>query len=249
VGAVWQEIHLAYIDKEQRWDYRAPLMLVVVAVSLTCQEYFGDRSLFRTLEWIPHELRFGPHWELWSFCWWSGWRVLGFLVFPVVVILCMPGERLRDYFWSPKGFFRHIGLYLVLYAAVLPLVLYMASTKDFQRIYPFYKRANCSTFDFVAWEVLYALQFLSLEFFFRGFMLYAGRRVLGVHAVWVMIVPYCMIHYGKTFAETMGAIVAGLVLGTIAMRTRSIWGGVFVHIAVAVTMDYLTVDNLKPCKP
>ena len=35
-----------------------------------------------------------------------------------------------------------------------------------------------------------------------------------------MIVPYCMIHYGKPLPETLGAIGAGLILGTLAMRTQ-----------------------------
>jgi len=50
-------------------------------------------------------------------------------------------------------------------------------------------------------------------------------------------VPYCMIHYGKPFAETMGAIVAGIVLGTLAMKTRSIWSGFLIHVSVAISMD------------
>jgi membrane protease YdiL (CAAX protease family) len=156
----------------------------------------------------------------------------------------MPGERLRDYGWSTKGFTKHLRLYLGLYLAVLPLVVLMSRTTDFQRIYPFYRLANRSTFDFVAWELMYAAQFVSLEFFFRGFMLFATKGALGVYAIFPMVVPYCMIHYGKTFAECNAAIVAGVVLGTIALRTRSIWGGIFVHIAVALTMDVLTVGSL-----
>ena len=68
-----------------------------------------------------------------------------------------------------------------------------------------------------------------------------------------MIVPYCMIHYGKPMAETFGAIGAGMILGTIAMRTRSIWGGVAIHVGVAWTMDLLAVnqcpaaDSGRPC--
>jgi membrane protease YdiL (CAAX protease family) len=62
----------------------------------------------------------------------------------------------------------------------------------------------------------------------------------------VMVVPYCMIHYGKPMPETLGAIVAGIVLGTLAMRTRSIWGGVLIHIAVAITMDMMAVANCPP---
>jgi membrane protease YdiL (CAAX protease family) len=61
-----------------------------------------------------------------------------------------------------------------------------------------------------------------------------------------MIVPYCMIHFQKPMAETFGAIIAGLVLGTLAMRTRSIWGGVAIHAAVALTMDVLALAGCPP---
>lgn len=247
VGRIWQEIHEESIDRTRTtWDWRVLVCMMVVALSLALQEFFGDRGTFYKL--FP-SLRGLKDWELISFCWWSGWRVFGLLIMPLVAVLCMPGERLRDYGWSTKGFFRHLGLYLGLFVAVFPLVYLMSLTKDFQRIYPFYKLAHRSTFDLVAWELLYAAQFLSLEFFFRGFMLHATKRSLGIHSVWVMCVPYSMIHYGKTFAETTGAIVAGMILGTIALRTKSIWGGVFVHVAVAVSMDLLCLQYLKPIAP
>jgi len=245
---LWREIHEESLEpgRERKLDFRLLLVMLTVAVSLSLQEFFGDRGTFFRL--MPDGFRETVHYaELWSFLWWSGTRVFGFLILPAAVVLfAMPGERLRDYGWNLAGFYRHIGLYLVLYAFVFPLCWLMAHTKDFQRIYPFYRLANRSLFEFVAWELLYAAQFLSLEFFFRGFMLVATKRTLGVHAIWVMVVPYCMIHFGKTFAETMAAIVAGLALGTVALRTKSIWGGVFVHIAVAVTMDLMTVGYLRP---
>jgi len=242
---ILQEVHEAAIERGRtRLDYRPIVVFLVVAVSLTLQEYVGDRVSFRDLDLLPRTLRTGANWELWSWAWWAGWRVLGFLVLPATVVLLMPGERLRDYGWSLAGFTRHWRLYLLLYVLVLPLCIYMSRTQDFQRIYPFYRSANRSSFDFWSWEVLYAAQFVSLEFFFRGFMLFATKATLGVYSIFAMVVPYCMIHYGKTFAETMAAIVAGTVLGTIALRTRSIWGGIFVHIAVALTMDLLTVHYL-----
>jgi membrane protease YdiL (CAAX protease family) len=78
------------------------------------------------------------------------------------------------------------------------------------------------------------------------------RRSLGSNAIFIMVLPYCMIHYGKPLPETLGAIIAGVVLGTLAMRTRSIWGGVMIHVGVATMMDALAVgycsDNPKiPC--
>ena len=94
-----------------------------------------------------------------------------------------------------------------------------------------------SWYDFWTWEALYAAQFFSLEFFFRGFWLRAGKQGMGSHAIYAMVVPYCMIHFGKPFLETLAAILAGLFLGTLALRTRSIWSGFLIHVGVAISMD------------
>lgn len=242
--ALWTETHESLIDRNLRFDYRPLVVLVAVAVSLTVQEYIGSQSFFvQDLTFIPIEYRGGPYKSIWSLAWWSGWRIVGYLLFPMVVLRCM-GERIRDYGWSFKGFWDHKGLYLVLYLLVLVLVYIMSLTKHFQQTYPFYKLANRSTVDLVAWELLYAAQFFSLEFFFRGFMLFALRRSLGIYAIFVMVVPYNMIHYGKPMTECLAAIVAGLVLGTIALRTKSIWGGIFIHAGIGLSMDLLTVGYL-----
>ena len=122
----------------------------------------------------------------------------------------------------------------------------LSTTRPFQRIYPFYKLAHRSSRDLLLWELLYAAQFLSLEFFFRGFLLQGLRKALGANAIFVMIVPDCMIHSGTPRPETFGAIIAGLILGTLAMRTRSIWGGVLIHVGVATTMDILALRGCPP---
>jgi membrane protease YdiL (CAAX protease family) len=97
------------------------------------------------------------------------------------------------------------------------------------------------------WEVLYAAQFFSLEFFFRGYWLRSMRTALGSNAIFAMVVPYCMIHFGKPFPETLAAIAAGVFLGTLAMKTRSIWSGFLIHVSVAISMDLaalLATDGL-----
>lgn len=35
--------------------------------------------------------------ELYSFAWWSGWRMIGYVLIPSLAILLMPGQRWRDY--------------------------------------------------------------------------------------------------------------------------------------------------------
>ena len=226
-------------------DWKVMIILVVACVSLTLQEYVGQRDLYE--KWFPFDPAHpDPYWSLKGFCWWTGWRVFGYLLLPMAVIACLPGERIRDYYVSPRGFIKHLWIYGVMFALILPAVVIASDTATFRHTYPFYKLASRSSFDLWTWEAMYAVQFLSLEFFFRGFLLQGLRRALGANAIFVMIVPYCMIHYGKPMAETFGAIGAGLILGTLAMRTRSIWGGVLIHVGVAWTMDLLAVQHCKP---
>jgi membrane protease YdiL (CAAX protease family) len=220
-----------------RASWRVLVVMLTCALVLTLQEYVGGSD--RYAHYFPYDG--GTYWELKGFVWWSAWRVGGYVLIPVVVILAMPGERLRDYNLSFKNFPRHFLLYLGMFLVFLPVVISASKTESFRHTYPFYRMANRSQFDLWAWEGLYAAQFISLEFFFRGFLLQGLRRALGANAIFVMIVPYCMIHYGKPMPETFGAIFAGLLLGTLAMRTRSIWGGVLIHIGVATTMDVLAL--------
>jgi len=45
--------------------------------------------------------------------------------------------------------------------------------------------------------------------------------------------------FGKPYLEGVGAIVAGIALGSLSMKTKSIYQGFLVHITVAALMDWL----------
>jgi hypothetical protein len=64
------------------------------------------------------------------------------------------------------------------------------------------------------------------------------KKEVGFYAVFIMTIPYCMIHFGKPMGETFAAIFAGIALGTMSLKSRSIALGVFLHYSVAITMDF-----------
>lgn len=180
--------------------------------------------------------RSNPWYDLLSLVHWVGFCVLGYAIIPMAY-LKLSKRKLGDYYISPRGFFNHLGVYLALAAPVLVVVWVVSFLEDFQSIYPFYKGSSRSWFDLIAWELAYGLQFLALEFFFRGFLLEGLRRAMGHGAIFVMLVPYCMVHFGKTAAESVGSLAAGVVLGVLAMSFRSIWGGALLHWIIAIAMD------------
>jgi membrane protease YdiL (CAAX protease family) len=226
------------------YDWRPLVVLSTGAVFLILMEYLGMPGAFirlsemleeRDIGWLT-DLRFSTYGELCQHAWWALWRVLGFFLLPVAVVK-LSGQRLRDQGLSLSGFTEHLWIYALFFGIVLGCVVVVSYTEDFATYYPFYARSSRSWVDFVAWELLYAAQFFSLEFFFRGWWLKGMKAVMGSHAIYAMVVPYVMIHFGKPWAETFAAIVAGVVLGTLAMKTRSIWSGFLIHVSVAVSMD------------
>jgi uncharacterized protein len=64
---------------------------------------------------------------------------------------------------------------------------------------------------------------------------------MGKWAILVMMTLYCMIHFQKPMLETLGVIIAGLILGILALRTRSVLGGATIHVAVAISMDLAVI--------
>jgi uncharacterized protein len=246
----------ASVERRGAFDWRVGVVCLVVALDLTLLQYFG---LSNSVGWVPAALRWlglegaarafeasvmlGANARFYGLLYWVVSCVVLYLVIPALVVRLAFRQRLSEYGLGLKGALGHLKLYLVLYLIVLPLVVLVSYDEEFQQQYPFYKDTvpNRVPAHFVAWELAYALQFFALEFFFRGFMVHGLKRRLGVYAIFVMMVPYCMIHYGKPFPETLGAIVAGLVLGFLSLRTGSIWLGFLIHVSVAVSMDVVAL--------
>ena len=181
-----------------------------------------------------------PHYELFQLLHWVGFCILGYMIIPMI-FLKVWNHKILDYYLMPRGFFNHPWGYIALMLPAFLIVYIVSYLPEFQRIYPFYTLASRSWLDFIVWEIAYGLQFLALEFFFRAFFIEGLSKSMGYQGIWIMIIPYCMIHFEKTAAESLGSIIAGLLLGWMAMRSRCIWGGVLLHWFVAVEMDVMSL--------
>lgn len=224
-------------------------VLATVSVCLLLIHYLKYFSSFRAALSMISSMQ-GEHANYWfiklretqfshllSYVWWTFWHVIGYVLIPFIVVKWIIKTSFTDMGWRWADTSKHWFGYVLLISPILFFIFLVSFREDFLQHYPFYKQAHRSWFDFLAWQVLYLTQFICLEFFFRGFMLNALRPAIGANAVWVMCVPYLMIHFPKLWPEATGAILFGLFLGILALRSRSIWGGFLVHAGIAVTMD------------
>ncbi len=162
-----------------------------------------------------------------------------FVALPLGFHLAFPLQGMDRYGLSLRSALTHFPVYFVLLLIMLPVVWITSSDPGFNRFYPMYKPAELT--DWLFYEMVYMLQFFAVEFFFRGFCLFRLERIAGLYAIAIMVIPYALIHIYKPLPEALGSIVGGLVLGYLALKTRSIWPGLFVHCGVALSMDWFAL--------
>ena len=236
----WRAIDVEY-RTETLPDLRPACVLVTAAVALVLPRFFGQERAFTDFP-VLRELMAGvPYPKLHPHVYWALFKLLNYGLLPFLCIKLVLRRPLHDFgvrfVESRRAWLTYAGMLLL----VAPFIYWASTTSAFLRTYPKYPGAGESLAQLLIWEAAYGLQFLMLEFFFRGFLIFSLARYIGSLALFVMVVPYAMIHLGKPLPECLGSIVAGIALGTIALRTGSIWGGVAVHCAVGWGMDLLAL--------
>ncbi|MBN2360965.1 MAG: CPBP family intramembrane metalloprotease [Deltaproteobacteria bacterium] len=179
---------------------------------------------------------------------WFGSATLTFLLLPYLVLRL--GLRLSpaEMGLGPGDWRLGLKIAGLLYALMLPVVAVASQLPGFASHYPLcpYVGQQAAALlrgePALAWAVAahelgYVLYFVAWEFLFRGFLTVALARYIGPLAVLVQTIPFAILHLGKPQAEVYGSIAAGVALGLLALRCRSIWWGLLLHVAVALTMD------------
>ncbi len=253
--------HDAKVERAQLNDdverKRVWLVIMVACVCLLMVNYLKYSSVLlesiRMLEgWFDiknqqwsREFRGHPYRELIGYIWWGFWNVLCFLIIPMLTIKLVLKQSLKNYGWQLGSIKQHCLGYVLLALPIMFFAFLVSFREDFANHYPFYNLAHKSWLDLILWECIYILQFIAVEFFFRGFLVNGLRIPFGSLSIAVMCLPYLMLHFPKLWLESFGAISFGFLLGVLALRSKSIWGGVAVHVAIALTMDFMAMMQTK----
>jgi len=179
----------------------------------------------------------------------SGWLQLAgklcraaLLVVPpsaVILLLRIPRRDLGIGSGRPGTWLRDIA---ILYAVVLPFIWWAARQPGFRQVYPYFSIARLGGGWFAIGLAARLVYMFAWEFLFRGYLLFGFERRIGpAGAVAASTIPFVLMHFGKPAAETYSSIVAGIVLGVVALRARSFIPAALLHFAVAATLDVAAV--------
>lgn len=145
------------------------------------------------------------------------------------------GTSTRGIDWKP---------YWIMLLIMVPLVALASTQPDFQAVYPklniitgYNNGISLQWWHKLLFELSYGSDFVCIELFFRGFLVLAFIKWAGKDAILPMACFYCTIHFGKPLGECISSFFGGILLGIVVANTRSIWGGLMVHLGIAWLME------------
>ncbi len=232
---------LSYIFFYKKWNLTRDYSFWLLLLIITCAFSFRT-SFYQHRVWVL-ELNNGVFDLFLLKCSTQAFKALFIFAF-VFCFWIFSGDRNRVEFYG----FRLRGIdtkpYFIMLLLMIPLIVFASTQSDFLRKYPTF--AKLVTENSIVsniflriglYELLYGLDYVAIELFFRGFMIYALSKYLGRGAILPMVSMYVFIHFGKPLGETVSSFFGGIILGVIAFETKSIVGGVIIHLGIAYMME------------
>lgn len=168
----------------------------------------------------------------------TAFLIMGIL--PFVIIVFVFRDPLKEYGLRLGDWKRGLPAILILFVLVSGAIIFPASqTQDMRAAFPFDKAATESIFAFLRLQFFRGLMFYTAwEFFFRGFMLFGLKKYLGDWmAICIQTIPSCLWHIGMPTGELLSSLLAGLLFGILAIRTRSILWVFLLHYSIGIILD------------
>ncbi|MBI5324689.1 MAG: CPBP family intramembrane metalloprotease [Ignavibacteriae bacterium] len=126
---------------------------------------------------------------------------------------------------------------------IVPFTYSGSRMPDIQNEYPM-ARILLERHDLIlSYELAYIIfYYIAWEFFFRGFLLFGlNDRFGAMNAILIQTISSCLVHIGKPDGEIIGSIIFGIIMGVLALRTRSFWYPFLIHISMGVMSDLFVI--------
>lgn len=219
-------------------DKKVLIIFLSVAVLQTISWYYTSRKFFRNnlFEIVPS----GYDVYLIEYAYWFLSDFFTLFILSALIIKLLLKENLKDYGLQLGDYKAGIKLTLIFLIVMLPLIWFVSAKESFVQKYPHLHSARDSWNVFFIYESGMLIYMFAWEFIWRGFMLFGLKEKFGYYAVLIQMIPFVILHNGKPELETFGAIAGGIALGILALRTKSFYYCVAVHIGIMFSIDFIS---------
>ncbi len=219
---------LSFFKKKWFW-----LMLFLAPAIFSFRVNFNFHHALIKYYWKGDEQLFFLHCSKW---------VVGLFaaLIPVYITWKIKDSKTQPFYGS--GSLPSVKPYLILVACMIPLVTLAATQDDFLHMYPRAKVVagwdlHPKNLFYFLHELFYSMDFITIEIFFRGFLIMGMMALCGKQCIIPAACFYCCIHLGKPMGEAISSFAGGLLLGIVSYQTKSIRGGLIVHLGTAWMME------------
>ena len=225
-------------------DKKVALIFVSVAILQTISWYHTSRLFFRANQ-LGELLGLEINERLLEFLFWFTGDFLVFFVIPILIICLLFREKVSSFglnFLNRRAGFE---IALIFIGVMLPILWCLSAVSSFTETYPHLQIAKIDWNLFLFYEAGMAIYLFAWEFVWRGYMLFGLEEKFGIYAIFIQMIPFVILHNGKPELETFSAILGGLALGYLALRTRSFLYGFFIHFGIMIIIDLISVIRFR----
>jgi uncharacterized protein len=219
-------------------DKKVLAIFISVAILQTISFYFTSRRFFRANLFEQFQNYSDPY--LLEYLYWFIGDFFTFFILGIIIIKFGFKEKLSDYGLQLGDIKIGLSFSLLFLLVMIIFIWFVSATPAFAEKYPHLSSAKSDWNTLFIYEAGMLLYMFAWEFIWRGFMLFGLEKKFGGYAVLMQMIPFVILHNGKPFLETFGAIFGGIALGILALRTRSFYYCVVTHIGVMFSIDVIS---------
>lgn len=228
----------SFLSRIKDLDKKVVIILMAIAVFQTISYYFTSRRFFR--EYLFEKFQDFSQPYLLEFIYWFVGDFFTFFVIGILVIKLLLKEKVRDYGLQIGDYKTGLKYSSIFLFVMIILIWFVSASPAFAEKYPHLSDAKSNWNILLIYEFGMLLYMFAWEFIWRGFMLFGLEKKFGYYSVLIQMIPFVILHNGKPFLETFGAIFGGIALGILALRTRSFYYCVLTHIGVMFSIDFIS---------
>ena len=222
----------------QEMDRKVIIIFLSVAILQTISWYVTSRRFFRINLFFYFQN--DPDVYLYEYIYWFIGDFITFFIIPILIIRFFLLEKTKNYGLQIGEYKIGLTISLIFILVMFVSIWFFSSTPDFVSKYPHLLSVRNDWSRFLVYEIGMLLYMISWEFMWRGYMLFGLKEKFGYYSVLIQMIPFVILHNGKPAPETFGAILGGIALGILALRTNSIYYCVITHMGVMLSIDLLS---------